>query len=134
MKIHSLVLLCAFLGGAASTLPQPGTPNWLGVWQGQLDGLPCVVLTLAEDSGTLEGTLFLNIITRDNGSPHIVAREAHVMLRTHTQRDTLTFQVKRIDRSAPPMDFTVQQTSQTTATMHCLNCGDAPTIEITRLD
>lgn len=89
MKIHTLALLCAFLGGATSTLPQPA--NWLGVWQGQLDGLPSVVLTLAKDSGTLEGTLVLNIITRDNGSPHIVAREVHVMLRTRTQGDTLAF-------------------------------------------
>lgn len=132
MKIHTLALLCAFLGGATSTLPQPA--NWLGVWQGQLDGLPSVVLTLAKDSGTLEGTLVLNIITRDNGSPHIVAREVHVMLRPRTQGDTLAFQVKRIDPSAPPMDFTVLQTSQTTATIHCLNCGDAPTVEITKLD
>ena len=148
--------------------------SWTGVRQGQLDGLPSLVLTLAEDSGTLrqflsccvllgfvqrsplpegrvdlsaadsgyrdseiaiEGRLVLNIISRDSGSPHIIAQEAHVLLRTHTRGDSLTFQVKRIDRSLTPMEFAVEQTNADRARIHCVNCGeDAPTVKITKLD
>ena len=93
--------LCALLIAATTLAVQSSSPSdWIGVWQGELDGQPSVTLTLAEDSGTLEGTLVLNIINRDNGSPRIVAHEAHVLLQTRTQGNSLTFQVKRIDRSA----------------------------------
>jgi len=147
MRIRAWEAVCAlFLGAAMANTACIGFTNlvivhaqsvssWVGVWQGELDGVPSVVLTLARDGGKLEGTLVLNMITREGGAPRIVAHEVHVLLRTRTQGDSLAFQVERIDRSAAPMDFTVQLTSETSARIHCLNCGDdAPTVEITRLD
>jgi len=83
----------------------------------------------------LEGTPVLNIINRDSRSPRIVAHEAHVLLQMRSQGDSITFQVKRIDRSAEPMEFTVERTAADAAKIHCLNCGDdAPTVEMTKLD
>ncbi|HEY2470224.1 MAG TPA: hypothetical protein VGI45_20670 [Terracidiphilus sp.] len=149
MRIRAWEAVCAFFLGAAMTnaicIWFTGTvlahaqdivaSSWVGVWQGELDGVPSVVLTLAQDSGTLEGTLVLNIITRENGGPHVIAHEAHVLLRTRTQGGSLTFQVKRIDASANPMEFTVNQTTADSAKIHCLNCGDhAPTVAITKID
>ena len=66
--VGTIMLCCA----AAQSNSDAG---WVGVWQGELDGQPSVILTLAEDTGTLEGTLVLNIITREGGQPHIVARQ-----------------------------------------------------------
>ena len=127
---------CSLLIAATALAAQSSRPSdWIGVWQGELDGQPSVTLTLAKDSGTLEGTLVLNIINRDSRSPRIVAHEAHVLLQMRSQGDSITFQVKRIDRSAEPMEFTVERTAADAAKIHCLNCGDdAPTVEMTKLD
>jgi hypothetical protein len=47
----------------------------------------------------------------------------------------LAFQLKRIDGSSAPMDFTVERTYAATARIHCLNCGDnAPVIEMSKED
>jgi hypothetical protein len=109
--------------------------GWVGVWQGELDGQPSVILTLAEDTGTLEGTLVLNIISRKGGEPHIVAREPHVVVGPRTDGNRLTFQLKRLDASRPMMDFTATLTAQRSARIHCLNCGDdAPVVDMTKED
>jgi hypothetical protein len=43
--------------------------------------------------------------------------------------------VKRQRGSGTTVDFTVEQTSNNSAKIHCLNCGDdAPVVEITRKD
>lgn len=118
--------LCALL--ISATLPtstQSSNPSdWVGVWQGELDGQPSIVLTLATDDGTLQGTLVLNGISRDGGSPHIAVRETHVLLHPALTGMTLSFDVKRLRGSAATMNFTVKRTSRQTARIHCLNCGD----------
>ena len=54
---------CALFIAATTLAAQSTSPSdWAGVWQGELDGQPSVVLTLARDNGTLEGTLVLNVI------------------------------------------------------------------------
>ena len=128
--------ICALLIAATTLAAQSTNPSdWIGVWQGELDSLPSVTLTLAEDTGTLEGTLVLNIITRDGGLPHIVAREPHVLINPRIDGVRLSFEAKRIDNSSSPMHFSVELTSHQDAKIHCLNCGEnAPTVEITKMD
>jgi hypothetical protein len=149
MKIRAWEAVCALFLGAAMTnaactwftttalahAQTDAASSWVGVWQAQLDGLPSAVLTLAQDKGTLEGTLVLTIITHDGGNPHVIAHEPHVLMHLQFNNTTLSFQLKRIDGSSDPMNFTVEQTSDRNANLHCLNCGDdAPTVEITKLD
>ena len=126
--------LCALLIAATTLAVQSSTPSeWVGVWQGELDGQPSVVLTLAQDNGVLEGTLVLNIISRDGGQPHIIAHEPHVLMQPHIDGARLTFRLKRIDNSTTPMEFNVELTSHDRAKIHCLNCGaSAPVVEITK--
>jgi hypothetical protein len=57
-------LVCCL--SAESTQPATQSARWAGVWQGELDGLPSVTLTLANDTGQLGGTLVLNIIERED--------------------------------------------------------------------
>lgn len=124
-----MIVLCA---AAAQSNSDPG---WVGVWQGELDDQPSVILTLAEDTGTLDGTLVLNGISRDGGQPHIAVREPHVLVHPRLEGRTLLFQLKRIDASSPMMNFTVTLTAHDKATIHCLNCGeDAPVVEMTKQD
>ena len=129
--------LCAFLLIAATTtLTQSSNPsNWVGVWQRELDGQPSIVLTLAQDNGSLGGTLVLNGINNDGGQPHIAVHEAHTLIHSHLSGNSLSFTVKSRRASSTTMVFDVQQTSNSEATLHCLNCGeDAPVVEITKLD
>ena len=129
--------LCAFLvmTTCLSAIQTSGPLDWIGVWQAELDGQPSLVLTLAADDGTLQGTLVLNGISRDGGAPHIAVREVHVLLHPKVSGTTISFEVKQVRGSEKTMDFTVQQTSIGTARIHCLNCGDdAPVVEITKQD
>ncbi|MGZ5127879.1 MAG: hypothetical protein ACXWC1_34365 [Burkholderiales bacterium] len=128
--------LCALLIAATAVAAQSSTAfDWAGVWQGELDGQPSVVLTLAQDNGILEGTLVLNIISRDNGQPRVIAHEPHTLMQLHVDGARLSFRLKRIDGSVTPMAFNVALTSPDHATIHCLNCGDgAPTVEIAKQD
>jgi hypothetical protein len=134
MNIRVVGILCVLTTITCAAAGQSGSHgNWVGVWQGELDGQPSVILTLAEDNGTLEGTMVLNIITREGGKPHIAAREPHVLMHPHVDADTLAFQVKRLDSSKA--DFTVEMNPRTGAKIHCLNCGnDAPVVAMTKQD
>ena len=135
MNIRMGGLVCAGMIGLCCAAAQSNPDSeWVGVWQGELDGQPSVILTLAKDTGTLEGTLVLNIISRERGEAHIVAHEPHVMVRPRIEGHTLSFQLKRLDASSPMMDFTVTLTAERSARIHCLNCGDAPAVEMTKED
>jgi hypothetical protein len=117
--------VCAFLIAATTMAVQSSNlSNWVGVWQGELEGLPSIILTLATDDGSLQGTLVLNGINGEGGAPHIAARETHVLLHPKLSGMTLSFEVKGLrGGSSTTLDFTVEQTSSRTATIHCLNCG-----------
>jgi hypothetical protein len=107
---------------------------WTGVWKGELDGQPSVTLTLADDGGTLGGTVVLNIVERqDGGEAHAIAGEPHMLLHTQADAKTLTFQITRPDRSQEPMRFTVALDDGGKARIHCLNCGpDAQVAELAK--
>ena len=82
-----LFLLAVFAGGAnAQSLRQA---EWLGVWHGVLDGQPSVVLTLADDTGALGGTVVLNIIEKQDGAAHVVATEPHTLMNPLVEGDVL---------------------------------------------
>jgi hypothetical protein len=53
--------------------------QWVGVWQGELDGQPGVTVTLGRDSGDLQGTIVFNVVSRDGGQAHVIGHDAHVL-------------------------------------------------------
>jgi len=128
--------LCALIIAATTMAAQSSCPSdWSGVWQGELDGQPSIVLTLAQDNGALGGTLVFNIINRDGGQPRIIAHEPHTIMQPRLDDARFSFQLKRIDASASPMNFSVELTSADRAKIHCHNCGEnAPTVEMTKQD
>lgn len=146
MRIRAWETVCALIVGAAignafcnclgsTALAQTtAVSSWVGIWQGELDGLPSVILTLGDDSGTIEGTLVLNGINREGG-PHIAVHEVHALLHPTENGMTLSFSVNGLRGAGKTMNFTVEQKSGHTAQIHCLNCGDnAPVVEITKED
>jgi hypothetical protein len=119
---------------SAAAAQTNGNAAWLGVWQGKIDGQPCVTLTLADDSGSLGGTVVFNRIERqEQGQAHVTAIEPHVLLHMQADEKILSFQVMRPDHSEQPLQFTVAQDGNGKAQIHCLNCGaDAPVAELLR--
>lgn len=134
MKIRFMGIVCVIFGLACAAGAQASNDSdWVGVWQAELHGQPSAVLTLAEDTGSVQGTLVLNGINTNGGTPHIAVHETHVLMHPKVNGTTLSFTVKRLRQSAPTMEFTVQRTTETTAKIHCLNCGDnAPVVEMTK--
>ena len=105
--------------------------DWAGVWQGELDGHPSVVLTLADDTGVLGGTVVLNIIQKENGQAREVAKEPHVLMKPSVDGETLAFQCRKLGGGF--LDFTVRLTGADEANIHCSNCGaEAPTVDLVR--
>src|SRR5215469_4676006 len=99
---------------------------WTGVWQGDLDGQPGVILTLAADTGEIGGTVVLNMVSNKGGVAHVIGSDTHVLMNPHLQGNVLTFEIKR-KNDEHEMQFSVAMTAAEKAKIHCLNCGaDSP--------
>jgi len=126
-------LVVAVRGRAQET--RLGEDKWVGVWQGQLEGVPGVTLTLGNDSGTVEGTIVFTALgpgsTREH--PNIVAHEVHSVSHAKAEGDTLTFQVKMPGRNSDAVEMVLSLTGEASGTLRCSKCGSAPPTEMTKL-
>jgi hypothetical protein len=130
--IVTIVLSVIFASAALEA--QTVNSGWVGVWHANAGGLPASTLTLANDTGQLGGTFVLDMIG-DEGGPHIIASEPHVLLNPLVAGGTLTFNVKthRPDGLNAVLSFEVKPTGADKATIHCTNCGaGAPVVELVR--
>ena len=128
-----IVLIALLLCGVANT--QTASDDWVGIWHANVGSLPTGTLTLATDTGSLGGTLVLDIISREEGEPQVIASEPHVLLNLSVSDRTLAFQVKmRLrDGGSVVASFEVKRTATDKATIHCTDCGrDAPVVELER--
>src|ERR1700759_789139 len=64
MKLIALVLTCACLIVAADK-----NSVISGVWRGQMDGVPALVMTISDEGGDLTGAILFYMIRRDEGQP-----------------------------------------------------------------
>ena len=96
--------------------------QWVGVWQGELDGQPGVTVTLGRDSGALEGTIVFNVVSRDGGQAHVIGHDAHVLTHVRLDAGTLAFQVIRRSDSRE-MHLTMHLTDDGNARLECADCG-----------
>lgn len=130
MRLTVLTLALSVL--ALPALAQPDISNpWVGFWQDQGGDEPSILLTLGDDDGQLAGGIVFNIVARNGGQTFLAGHDAHAILNPHTDGDTLRFQVIRRPDSRK-LDMTLHMTADGKATLHCQNCGDGPTVEITR--
>jgi len=92
----------------------------LGIWRGTLVGIPSVTLTLADDTGSVDGTIVFYGL---DGDTHQVASiEPHTLIHPTLAGNALTFQVRRLD--ATLITVKIIFTTPTKAELHCLDCGD----------
>ena len=104
--------------------------NWIGVWEGKLEGLPGVTLTLANDTGELGGTVVFNAVD----SPHkrIITSKAHLLMHPHIDGSTLSFEVLRAGDSQT-VHLRVKLTEDGKAQLVCLDCGpESPVTELVK--
>ena len=110
--------------GRAQT-PPTGTDRWVGLWQGEVQGVPHVVLTLSDDlespGGTIVFTAFGPGSTKEH--PNIVGHEVRAILHSEVNGNTLLFQVKGIGNPNNLMEMTFTLTSASRGQLGCLKCG-----------
>jgi hypothetical protein len=124
--------LSAGLAAGAALAQSEHNVEWLGVWHAELDGQPSVTLTLADDMGSLGGTVVLNLIEKEpGGSAHVVQTDVHVLMNPHAEKNRLSFACKK--PSGELIHFVVERRVDGVVTIHCMDCGaGAPTVQQTR--
>jgi hypothetical protein len=124
-------LLAASMGHAqtaAESIDKPFVhPKWTGVWQGSLDGIPAVTLTLADDSGSANGTIVFHLIQKQDGHAFSVSTEPHTLIQPRVDGNMFTFQVKRGNGSSEILNMSVELNADGNVHFTCSNCGSEGT-------
>jgi hypothetical protein len=109
---------------AAQSIDKPFVhPKWTGVWQGTLDGVPAVTLTLADDAGEANGTIVFHAIKNENGHAYSFSIEPHTLIHPRVEGNTLSFQVIRGNGSAEVLNMSVELNKDGNIQFTCPNCG-----------
>jgi hypothetical protein len=109
---------------AAQSIDKPFIhPKWTGVWQANLDGVPAVILTLANDAGEANGTIVFHAIKKQDGHAFSFSTEPHTLIHPQMQDDTLSFQVVRGNGSAEVLNMSAQLRNDGSIAFTCSNCG-----------
>ncbi len=150
LLIAALASVLASVAAVSSALAaQPNTTAhlWTGVWQVRQTGKPGVTITLADDSGTLAGTIVFDVFNRETNQR--IAIEPRTIVNPHLDGNALAFQVRRIlkphlkdapvsDESQPDptdiVDMTLIPTSGGKATLNCPKCGEAAPTEVVKAE
>jgi len=132
MNLKTLALACATLPLTANANP---TPNWTGVWESKLDGITAVTLTLADDAGTLDGTIVFHVVLKENESTpaHSGSTEPHTLIHPHADGNKLSFQVRRGNGSNQILNMAVELNPSGKADFQCSNCGSGPKTELEKM-
>ena len=120
---------------AAQSIDKPFIhPAWTGVWQGNLDGVPAVILTLANDAGEANGTIVFHAIKKENGHAFSFSTEPHTLIHPRIEGNTLSFQVIRGNGSAEVLNMSADLEDNGNIQFTCSNCGPEGTkAELDRL-
>ncbi len=127
-----LALEFTAISPAPAEATTPANP-WVGVWQGDLDGQPGVIVTLGTDNGALQGTIVFNVVSRNTGGPaQVIGHDAHAMAHLQSSDNTLAFDVMR-KSDQRDLHITLHLTADGKAQLTCPDCGGGPLTELERL-
>ena len=133
MKLRKFLLVLAAMAMTGAVTAQPNTDTqWVGVWEGQLEGQPGVTVTLGNDADDLQGTIVFNVVTREGGEAHVIGHDAHVLTHVDLKDSTLQFHVIRRGDSRE-LHLTMRQTSDNKAVLECGDCGGPERVELSRI-
>ena len=137
--IATTTALAAVSAAQPNNAAEPTAHSWTGVWHVQETNKPGVVITLADDGGSLTGTIVFDI-WKQQTNEHI-ATEPRTLVNPHMEGNALAFQVRRIlkphlkgepQSDAPDatdiVEMTLTLTTEGKAMLNCPKCGgNAPT-------
>jgi len=124
LTIAAMLTAAANAQTAAQSIDKPFIhPKWTGVWQGTLDGVPAVTLTLADDAGEANGTIVFHAIKNENGHAYSFSTEPHTLIHPRVEGNTISFQVKRGNGSAEILNMAVELSKDGNVAFNCSNCG-----------
>ena len=124
LALAAMLTATANAQAAAQTIDKPFIhPKWTGVWQGTLDGVPAVTLTLADDAGEASGTIVFHAIKKENGHAYSFSIEPHTLIHPRVDGNTISFQVKRGNGSAEILNMAVELGKDGNVAFSCSNCG-----------
>ena len=109
-------------------MPQASADKRVGVWQGELEGVPGVVLTLSDDVGSPGGTIVFTVLGPDSTKEHpsVAGHQVRAIMHSEVNGDTLLFQLKGIGNPNNLMEMTFTLTSASTGKLGCAKCGVSP--------
>ena len=101
MKTKIILMLTASVYFAVSVLAQnekarQGSSSFAGTWEGKMNDIPGVKLTIEESGGKFTGSMIFYFQERkDENSPwHVAAEHPVPLLSPHVENKTLTFEVQ----------------------------------------
>jgi hypothetical protein len=104
MKRSSIIAILSlfFVPAAAHQAQQRGEdparkPSVVGVWQGRMDELPAVDLTIREDGSGLAGTVVFYRVTDEGNGPKVTGKAELALIDPRFDGSTLLFSFKRKD-------------------------------------
>jgi hypothetical protein len=106
--------------------------QWVGVWQGELEGQPGVTVTLGRDAGDLAGTIVFNVVSRDNGEARVIGHDAHVLTHVHLDDSMLAFHVIRLG-DGRELHLSMHLTDDGRAQLQCADCGGPSPVDLLRI-
>jgi hypothetical protein len=89
MKSRGLILIAALAGG-----PLAAESPLAGTWQGKLDGVPAVTLTVKEEGRGWSGTIVFYKIVDEGSGPQVAGKDTSVLVDPKLEGKSLSFQVK----------------------------------------
>ena len=131
LALSAIALICSTTLASAQAGPSSMSSNlkWVGVWQGQLESFPGVVLTLGDDLGELSGTMVFTAI-RDGV---IAGHTTHNILHPHLDGNRLYFQVKDPRDGDHILEMSLDLTSDSKGRLLCLKCEAASPIAMEKI-
>jgi len=119
---------------AAKSIDKPFIhPKWTGVWQGNLDGVPAVTLTLADDAGEANGTIVFHLIKKENGHAYSASTEPHTLIHPRIDENRISFQVKRGNGSSEILNMSAELGKDGNIKFNCSSCGEGTRAELERI-
>ena len=143
--MKTLVLASMVLMASAISFGQAkGTAHaWVGVWEITDPAKPGGVVTLTDDSGSLQGTITFNV--KDRETDKRIAIEVRSLVNPHMEGDAVVFQVREIlkphlqgetdvdtAKDAELAKMKLEPAGAGKATMSCANCGNAAPIAMAK--
>ena len=132
--MKKLVFVCLMVGALIAAPEKPAAIE--GKWEGEMNGLKAVTVTVHETKGRMEGSVIFYVTRDDSGQgKRVVGQDERKMLETQWDDKTLRFAVGApdFDPDTPGVRFTMTITGDKKAELKRLGEG-ALTLPLTRLE